>query len=186
MFLKELQARHLFWLDSDIGWPAEKVIEFLQRPEDILVGLYRRREDQIALPCDFSIADQKLVERDDGFIKLNRAATGFMRIKRHVIEKLCEGIDTYLVPTLSGEEIEVPNLFQVGPADHPDGRRYHGEDMLFSQRCVDAGFEIWLDPDVTLTHVGKKAWAFNCKQALPELREVAAKASADAWTLRVG
>jgi hypothetical protein len=199
MFLKEPAADNLFFLDADIGWEALAVPRILNRPEPVVVGMYRRRELQLALPGDFKIVNQALVERD-GLIQLNRAPTGFMRIKRWVIEKLVDEFDEYRdvitdamlkgpykVPVQGGaEEMDVPNIFRVGVADHPDGQRYHGEDMIVSEYCTLAGFEIWLDPNVTLTHTAKIVLPINVAEILPQLREFAAKCEPDGRTMRIG
>jgi hypothetical protein len=199
MFLKEPAADNLFFLDADIGWDETAIPRFLQRPEPVVVGMYRRREMQLALPGDFKIVNQALVERD-GLIQLNRAPTGFMRVKRWVIEKLIDEFDEYRdpitdailkgpykVPVQGGaEELDVPNIFRVGVAAHPDGQRYHGEDMIVSEYCTRAGIEIWLDPNVMLTHTGKFTWAINVAEILPQIREFAAKCAPDGYTMRIG
>jgi hypothetical protein len=224
MYMQGPKADNFFFLDADLTWPAAKVIEFIQRPEPIVVGVYRRREDAISIPCDFKIKDQLLVEGNgehEGLVPLNRGATGFMRIKRWALEKIVAYFEEaerdvekfesvlssyqkkmyarlvehrfmipyrarYKVPTTGGTEVEVWDIFQTGAAEHPDGRRFHGEDMLFSQACADIGIEVFADPDVRLGHTGKKRWDFNLKEVLPDIREFAKKSAPDAWTLRVG
>jgi hypothetical protein len=224
MYMQGPKADNFFFLDADLTWPAAKVIEFIQRPEPIVVGVYRRREDAISIPCDFKIKDQQLVEGDgehEGLVPLNRGATGFMRIKRWALERIVAYFEEsekdvekfesvlssyqrkmynhlverrfmipyrarYKVPTTGGTEVVVWDIFQTGAAEHPDGRRFHGEDMLFSQACADIGIEVFADPDVRLGHTGKKRWDFNLKEVLPDIREFAKKSAPDAWTLRVG
>jgi len=224
MYMQGPKTDNFFFLDADLTWPAAKVIEFLQRPEAIVVGVYRRREDAVSIPCDFKIKDQQLVEGNgehEGLLPLNRGATGFMRIKRWALERIVEYFEQaeqdvlmfekglkhasrelydrlvahrfmipyrarYKVPTTGGNEVEVWDIFQTGAAEHPDGRRFHGEDMLFSQACADMGIEVFADPDVRLGHTGKKRWDFNLKEVLPDIREFAKKSAPDAWTLRVG
>lgn len=224
MYMQGPRAENFFFLDADLTWPAIKVIEFLHRPEPIVVGVYRRREDAMSIPCDFMIRKQRLVEgsgEHEGMLPLNRGATGMMRIKRSAMEQIVDYFEKaqlevrnfeeslsakqkknywqlvgkrfllpyrarYSVPTTGGVEVSVWDIFQTGAADHPDGRRFHGEDMLFSQACADMGIEIFADPDVRLGHTGKKRWDFNLKEVLPDIREFAKQSTPDAWTLRVG
>src|SRR5271157_4976279 len=38
--LKNSQITDLFFIDDDLGWPAQKVLDFLQQSEDVLAGVY--------------------------------------------------------------------------------------------------------------------------------------------------
>lgn len=42
-------ATDIFWIDDDLGWPAEKVVEFLKRPENVVCGVYPKKEDNYAI-----------------------------------------------------------------------------------------------------------------------------------------
>ena len=130
----------------------------------------------------FEDAERQVLAFEASLPEEYRKVYDFLASKRFVIPYRAR----YKVPTTGGTEVEVWDIFTTGPAEHPDGRRFHGEDMLFSQACADMGIEVFADPDVRLGHTGKKRWDFNLKEVLPDIREFAKKSAPDAWTLRVG
>lgn len=174
-FLKNYpMATHLFFLDDDIGWPALKVVEFLDRPEDILAGIYPKKQETRDFPVELE-ADAEtgaLVERG-GLIKARGVPTGFMRIKRHVLEKLAEAAGTFLEQDANGEWGEYYEIFRCGVLNG----EFTGEDYLFCQNAMAVGFEIWVDPDIQFTHRGGKKWSDNLSLHLDTFRDKARLAS---------
>ena len=170
------QCDTLFFLDDDLGWPPHKVLEFIERPEDILVGVYPKKSEEEDWPVVVAGDRGSLVEKD-GLIKCVRGPTGFMRIKRHVFEALREHAPPFLDLNLKGETEVTPGFFASGIA--PDGW-FWTEDYIFCQNAVAAGFEIWCDPDIDFTHRGNRAWKGNFKSALPTFRERAQMVEAQA------
>lgn len=122
-------ATHLFFIDDDIGWPAEKVIEFLERPEDIICGIYPKKQDKFSLPVSLQLRDGKLVHNGpftliDGKPQLNGALfearlvpTGFMCIKRHVLEKMAARAMKYHEDVPSGKTNTFWEIFQARLVD---------------------------------------------------------------------
>jgi hypothetical protein len=126
--------------------------------------------------------DGKLVKDLDQFngsIEVDYAGTGFMCIKREVIEKLHEALKEQhavaqslikrmgklspaetriaasmvaaLTPDYEGPNGRVPALYMT--PIHNDG--LESEDYHFSRIARDAGFKIIMDPSVRLTHWGQ-------------------------------
>lgn len=165
-------AETLFFIDDDLGWPAEKALEFIQRPQDVVVGVYPKRQDEEDWPVMLAGHEGELVEKD-GLVACLRAPTGFMRIKRHVLEAMLPHLPSFLDTKPGGETQSTPGFFAAGPM--PDGW-WWTEDYVFSNNITSLGFEIWADPDVDFTHRGEKAWTGNMTTALPLFRERATQA----------
>lgn len=165
-------VENFFFLDDDLGWPAHKVIEFIERPEDILVGVYPKRSDQEDWPVVIKNNGGVLEERD-GLIRCLRGPTGFMRIKRHVLEAMLSQVPTYKEINAKGEVEEIPGIFCAGAA--PDGW-FWTEDYVFCNNAVNMGFEIWADPNVEFTHRGQKAWSGSLSKVIPTFRKRAREA----------
>lgn len=163
---------NFFFLDDDLGWTAEKAFSILQRDEDIIAGVYPKRQDDVDWPVMMAGHDGKLHEQD-GLYRALRAPTGFMRIKRRVFEGLVPHCKTYKWLTAKGEVKEIPALFSVGLMD--DGW-FWTEDYIFSHNAGQMGFEIWIEPDIEFAHRGPKAWKGNFKSALPIFRKRARQA----------
>jgi hypothetical protein len=55
-------------------------------------------------------------------------------------------------------------LFQNDPDDLKDG----GEDFAFCERWNDLGGRVWIDPSITLSHVGDKDYSGTLGELLRE------------------
>ncbi len=111
------RATHLFFLDDDIGWPAAKVLEFLKRPEDIICGIYPKRDDNSSFPVTLKLdANHRMIEKD-GLRLAQLVPTGFMRIKRHVLEKMAARSMKYTDILPGGESRMFWEIFQARLVD---------------------------------------------------------------------
>ncbi len=160
-------AENLFFLDDDLGWPAAKVLEFLERPEDILVGAYPKKQESEDWPIVLWDGDGSLVERD-GLVRCVAGPAGFMRIKRHVLERMAMQAGYFKDMEADGTEIICANVFTAGVG--PDGW-YWGEDYAFCKNADAAGFEIWCDPDIAFKHRGDKSWNGTLSNSLDRFKE---------------
>jgi hypothetical protein len=180
-FLEHSNANNMFFLDDDIGWPGEKVIEFLQRPEDVISGLYPVKNDTGKFfPAEFIMKDGRIIERN-GLWLAHWAPTGFMKISRRAAELITRDADVY--PEMTdhfGNGILCYSVFEAGAMMPSEGHapqfwidrmgrkhraiNWRGEDVYFSYLYRDLGGEIWVDPDITFTHMGRKQWVGNFAQ----------------------
>lgn len=146
----------LFFLDDDLGWPAAKVMEFLARPEPILAGVYPKKMEELDWPVALDAdGDTGELITDKGLYRAGFAPTGFMRIKRHVIEELVKFVPTFKDIEMEGKTGEFPYLFQAGL--DADGW-FCGEDVAFCRRARLHGFDVWVDPDIEFRHRGGRVW----------------------------
>ncbi len=162
----------LFFLDDDLGWPAEKVLEFIDRDEPVLAGVYPQKLDEISFPCSVEMGeDGGLIERD-GLVKAVLVPTGFLRIKRWVLEKLWDEAPPYRETDASGKVHECRAVFNSGPA--ADGQ-WWGEDFAFSNSCQIAGIDMWIDPAIPFYHRGAKRYGAQMSHSLDVFRDKARK-----------
>jgi len=158
-FLLEFpSASHLFFLDDDIGWPAAKVWEFLNRPEDIVAGAYPKKCDKPEFPVELELADGRFIERD-GLYRAILAPTGFMCIRRGVLERMAAASTCYKEAHIDGEMRDRWAMFEAGV--YAQAGEWWGEDYCFCQKWRDMGGEIWVDPDIEFSHRGHKKWTGN-------------------------
>lgn len=172
-------ATDLFFIDADEGWPPEAVWRLLQYPHDVVAGVYPKKEDKLNFPCELLAPEGHLIERD-GLYLAGMVPTGFLRIKRHVLEKLAEQSGWYIEEDASGEKVKCFDIFRNGfipdneeaylksfkadfDGDMEAARRGKawGEDFFFCARWRMMGGEIWVDPNIPFTHAGRKVWFAN-------------------------
>lgn len=167
-FLKS-KATDLFFLDDDIGWPADKVLEFIESDAPVIAGVYPHKMEEVSWPCSLEAEDGELVE-DGGLYRAVLAPTGFMRIKRWVLEKLYETAPLYREIEASGKTFDRRAIFNSGPA--ADGQ-WWGEDFDFCNSCRAQGIDVWIDPNIGFFHRGNKRWAGRMMESIGVFEEKA-------------
>lgn len=163
-------ATDLFFLDDDIGWPCEKVLEFLRSDAPVIAGVYPHKLEITSWPCSLEAVDGDLIE-NGGLYKAVLAPTGFMRIKRWVLEKLYETAPPYREMEADGRKFERRAVFLSGPAQ--DGE-WWGEDYAFCNACRLADIDIWIDPVIPFYHRGTKRWGAQMSFSMDVFSERAA------------
>lgn len=144
MALKNKDATHVFFLDSDVVLPPYSLVRMLQRDVDIVSGIYtmkappyvplaimRPRNKEGKKKYNFYIdLSKKLLNK---FFPIDASGAGCLLIKRHVLEKMG------------------PPWFQVSPQDH--GLSAIGEDLFFFDKAIEMGFESYLDTTIQCDHI---------------------------------
>lgn len=145
-FLKS-EFSHQMWLDADIEFTPDDVAKVWNMDADIGVGVYAmKRPDKQWFAAWKDGALVKDLDQYDGPIDVDYAGTGFMLIKREVIETLAKTAETY-----EGPDGRVPALYMT--PIHNDG--FESEDYHFCRKAREAGFKVMMDPSVRLGHYGQ-------------------------------
>ena len=153
-FLKEFpQATHLFFIDDDVGWEPAAVPRLLADDLDIVCGIYPYKQDKVSFPAVMTERDGKAVERD-GLYLADRVPTGFLCIRRNVLEQVASVSRVFRYPEQDGTESWCPEIFRMGVY----GDQWWGEDFDFCNRWREMGGEIWVDPNIEFSHSGRKTW----------------------------
>ena len=176
LFLDDPQASHLLFVDADIGFSPDQVFRLIESGADVVAGVYpikrvnwakaRRaldanRADLPAASLDYvlEVDDPDQVVVVNGFARVRYAGTGFLMIRRHVLERMCahpayaslQFVREHSLDALAGS----PNRFALFESMiDPASGTYLSEDFAFCKRWTDLGGEIWADLDSRLDHVG--------------------------------
>jgi hypothetical protein len=174
LFLDDRAATHLLFVDADIGFAPEQVFRLIECGADVVAGIYpikrinwdkARRAVDASRPNLAAASLDYVLEIDNpdhvvvvnGFARVRYAGTGFLMIRRHVLEKMCEHYASlqffreHSHDALSGS----PNRFALFEClIDPATGTYLSEDFAFCKRWTDLGGEIWADLDSRLDHVG--------------------------------
>ena len=139
----------LFFIDGDIQFSVEDVSKLWNMDKDVSCGAYKMKVDGSLLTV-WKDGQLKEIEKSRDPMKVDYAGTGFMLIKRSVIEDM---IIQY--PETNYEEKgEKYAIFDT----MIDGDVYLSEDYTFCKRWRDMDGEIWCDPTIKLTHWGLKGF----------------------------
>jgi hypothetical protein len=175
-FLQEPSYTHLLFIDADLRFDPALVPRFLAFDKDLVAGIYPIKNLDLGalrqLPPHEPIArmlDYAVVICDgekatpDGFARAEYAATGFMLIRRNVIERMIvqypelkyRGMFTRLAASATAND-KLYALFDT-MLDRDQGL-YLPEDYTFCRRWRAMGGEIWVDVLSKFDHIGQFAY----------------------------
>ena len=148
-FLKT-DATDFVFIDADVGFRPEDLLSLVSVDRDINAGVYPKKEDVEDFPI-LPIEGELWADKD-GLIEVEGVPTGFLRIKRHVFEKLAAKAQSFIGQ--AGDPTPYHVIFErtiIG------GKRRSG-DYAFCYKAREAGFKIYVDPEMEFTHTGAKTW----------------------------
>jgi len=151
----ESDATDLLFIDSDIIFKSDDVLRLLALSgnKDITAGAYPRRSKDKKFFTDIYLDDQNQIEFRDGMLRVDRIGTGFMLIRRHVLETMKANHPEWGYYNNVNERTDCA-LFDF---ELKNGE-YYGEDYTFCNRAKADGFSIYLDPDINLPHIGTEEY----------------------------
>lgn len=182
-FLKS-DATHLLFIDADIAFNPDTVFRLLAADKDVCTAVYakksfdyeqlRRKLEagdsepvyQMALDYNINIANPQ-EPISDGMVRVLDSATGFMLIKREVLERMVEHYreELHCVNDIMGQPIrEYVALFAC--MIDPKTRRFLSEDFSFGRRYQAIGGEVWADLASPLSHVGTHVYHGDIRERM--------------------
>jgi len=141
----------LFWIDSDMVWNPDDFIRLLalSTQVDVVGAAYPAKvEGPTTFYANFDVTGRR---GDYGLMEVKGLGLGFTVVSRAVAEKLAADAPK-VADQISGRS--VASVFRV---DVVDGRR-RTEDMAFFADIRAAGYPVWIDPHISLGHIGEREW----------------------------
>lgn len=147
----ESECKELIFLDADVSWDPEALVKLIEHDRDLVAGVYPKRSFK---DTNFPVlvAEGVALQADqDGLVEVLGAPTGFMKIKRHVLEKMqAKNADrTYMEK--GSNKMPITIIFE---RSFVDNRRYSG-DLNFCREWREMGGKVFVDPEMKLCHVGE-------------------------------
>lgn len=138
----ESDCTDLVFLDSDVDWEPPALVQLCRRDLDIVGGVYAyRREGGENMPVRMMAG----AEETEELLEVEGLPTGFMKIKRHVLEKMAAVAPRYF------DKIYETALVFDRPTPGDDKTRWGG-DVDFCNRWRAMGGRIWADKELRLGH----------------------------------
>lgn len=142
---RESDCDEMVFLDADVSWEPETLVQLCGRDYDIVGGVYSFRGGARA-NMPMRLMDTSFPDRD-GMLELDGLPTGFLKIKREVFDKLEPHVPWYW------DKTEKTPLF-FARSIHEDNNRWGG-DIEFCRKWRELGGRIWADTEIRLGHTGK-------------------------------
>ncbi len=168
-------ATHLLFIDADMGFDPQAVVQMLALNKPLAGVIYPKRQIDLgrlaALAAQGENAERAIASahefiqrpirgrtarRDKGFVEVEACGTGLMLIRRDCIETMLQKM-----PELSHRQSgrgspfsrDLARMIRAFDFLTVDGARL-SDDYSFCHRWRQCGGEIWAGADQTITHVG--------------------------------
>ncbi len=143
----------LVFIDADVAWQADDLIKLIKYDRDVVAGVYpKRASHDLDFPV-WIIPGSKLQADSDGLVEVAGAPTGFMKIKRHVLEKFVEA-NKHRQYMGNGSNSGNDPYTTVFERETADGHRWSG-DYNFCRLWRKMGGKVFVDPEMHLSHIGE-------------------------------
>jgi hypothetical protein len=164
-FIFNQTATHLMFIDVDLGFDAESILRLLVANKDVVGGVYPMKR----IPIRYVINTVPNPEVHGDLVEVSTLGTGFMCIKRGVIEQMI----------VAHPELKYRDNIGIGPQYEPHmyglfdtmidpDQNYLSEDWTFCYLWRLMGGKVFADTGIKLDHTGYHKYAGD----LDELRKV--------------
>jgi hypothetical protein len=139
----------IIYLDYDLGWRPKDLLTLLETEGDVVAGTYRFKQDEekyMGAVCTTSGGYSRL--RKDGAIYADRVPAGFLKVTRKAIWKFMEAY-----PDLVFGDKWNPSIDLFNHGAHKGV--WYGEDYAFSRNWIDCGGQMFIVPNLDITHYAK-------------------------------
>jgi len=147
------EVTHIFWLDADVLFRVEDVIDMLDRDRDYIFAPIVSQDGRVY----FSPSKPRVDE--DSLLKVTFATVSCSLIKTSVFRTLAKTRPVYL-NTKAG--CDIPSFFETPR----EGARMLGEDFFFSRLVHSAGIDMWAMMHSETQHFKTIPLVCNLKQIL--------------------
>jgi len=137
----------MVFIDDDEYWDEKALIEIIQYEKDVItVPVVNKGDTKIG----YNVWLGKDKEKDtDGYIKIEKCGTGFLKLSRKVI------VDLWNTNT----ELFFRNRYLKNICEYTfENGSFIGEDIALTKKIKELGYDIWLNPKHTVSHIGNKMY----------------------------
>lgn len=167
-FLGTPKYTDLLFIDDDMKWDAMAVVRLLASDKGVIGAVGRKKQDKVAwcvrVPPETLGAGGAYTDGPMNSLEVETVGTGMLKITRETLEAFAA-----MRPDLKMDprDDEMPDdiralyhrFFQFGELEE-------GEDYTFCLRWRALGGSVWIDPSITLGHIGSKNYEGTFMDAL--------------------
>jgi hypothetical protein len=122
---RQMQFERMVWIDSDMSWQVDDFLKLVSTDHDVLTGAYLDELGRVvATRLDGDRVSREQLKSQEPF-EIAWCGFGFLSLSKNVVASLAE-------PFIKDGE--------------------YGEDFAFCMNAHAAGFSVWLDPTIRVTH----------------------------------
>lgn len=139
-------ADFVVFLDHDLSWRPGDLTKLVATSGDVVAGMYRFKTPDVEYMGTLKPGpDGYPIQRDDGAVEAVRVPAGFLKISRSGVQRFMRAYPELIYGDPINPHVD---LFNHGAHEGV----WWGEDYAFCRRWRAMGGEIWVVPDLDLTH----------------------------------
>lgn len=163
MLKKALQdgADVIVFLDYDVSWRKGDLLKLIETDGDVVAGVYRFKTDERIefMTALYANDAGEHFFREDGCVLADRVCAGFLKITRNTVDvfKTFYPHLVYHKPNGAKDDPKTVSEEYVDLFNHGAYRdQWWGEDYAFCRNWNTIGGEVWIIPNLELTHHDKE------------------------------
>lgn len=148
MLRKALDAKAdvIVFIDYDVSWRPGDLLKLVETKGDVVAGFYRyKKAEEEYMGALITDEDGLPQVRADGALRGYRAPAGYLKITKEAVTHFMRSYPELIYGVAFNPCVD---LFNHGAHKGI----WYGEDMAFCRRWLDCGGELWIVPDLELTH----------------------------------
>lgn len=151
----DTDADAVIFIDHDMSWRPDDLVKLIEAQGDVVAGTYRFKKTEVEYMGTWCCHDdgRPIVRDSDGAIHADLVPAGFLKVTRDAVRRFMRAYPDLLYGHPDRPSVD---LFNHGAHEFV----WWGEDYAFSRRWRSSGGEIWLLPDLNITHHGGEADAY--------------------------
>jgi hypothetical protein len=154
----------LIMIDDDQGFQPDTLLKILEPDKDVVAAACPLKMDEGRFAVQIGYDEQdNCLDESTGLVRASALGTGIIRIRKNVFDEMI--IHYMMQRTNQG----LYSFFATG-VHREYGNDWLGEDVYFSKRLLGMGKEMWIVPNLTITHTGAKTWRGNLQECILRLR----------------
>jgi hypothetical protein len=142
----------LVFIDTDLEWSGDEFVRLCSHDVDVVGGAYPFKDETGDFPLQWP--SDGLYE-ENGLWNVKAVTPGFMRISRRALEKMSREM-AWLQFNDRGNKDGQKSWMFFDNLHRATG--IYDEGYIFCERWKTLGGQVYLDPDMNITHVGLKAY----------------------------
>lgn len=146
-------ATDIILIDSDLKWDAEAILRLLSHDVDVVAGSYRMKNQWeqytgiVQRDEATGMVRGKMLADGTALVRADRVTGGFTRFRRSALQKFADAHPELHYADGQGQSCGFwHSLIKDG--------LFHSHDYVQSNRWLEIGVELWIDPNLELTHYG--------------------------------
>ena len=158
----ESKAEFLMLIDDDTAWNAKDVINLVNKNLPVVGGVCPSKGNPTAFPFKPMLKNDNEVEvcNKTGLLKVEFVGPAFILLKRELIVEMYDTFtnlfynqpdaEHFYSGSKEGPHRKICSLFKT----EIENEDFIGEDVFFCNRIRELGYDILVDPFITLSHDG--------------------------------